>query len=31
MSIEIPEFVLLVAGIAVFVFMGIHWRRRNRN
>lgn len=31
MNIEIPEFVLLVAGIAVVVFIGIHWRRRNRN
>jgi LPXTG-motif cell wall-anchored protein len=29
-SIEIPEFVLLVAGIAVVVFIGMHWRRRRR-
>ena len=31
MNIEVPEFVMLVAGIAVLVFIGIHWRRRNRN
>jgi LPXTG-motif cell wall-anchored protein len=29
-SIEIPEFVLLVAGLAVVVLIGIHWRRRRR-
>jgi len=29
-NIDLPEFVLLVAGIAVIVFLGIHWRRRHR-